>query len=54
VSGVHLPRLLEMAGEHRHVPDLYEAYCRRHARVTLPGFLGALSVLLGKGLLTNS
>lgn len=50
---VDLPSLVEMAGEHDQVPDLYQAYLDRVATVSLPDFLGALSVLLGKGMLTN-
>lgn len=50
---VDLPPLVEMAGEHDQVPDLYQAYLDRVATVSLPDFLGALSVLLGKGMLTN-
>ena len=53
LRGVDLPALLEMAGEHPQVPDLYAAYRRSRAPVELPDFLGALSVLLGKGLLRN-
>lgn len=50
---VDLPPLVEMAGKHHQVPDLYEAYLDRVAAVSLPDFLGALSVLLGKGMLKN-
>ena len=50
---VDLPPLAEMAGDHDQVPDLYEAYLDRVATVSLPDFLGALSVLLGKGMLVN-
>ncbi len=50
---VDLPRLVALAGEHDQVPDLYEAYLDRVATVSLPDFLGALSVLLGKGMLKN-
>jgi 2-polyprenyl-6-methoxyphenol hydroxylase-like FAD-dependent oxidoreductase len=50
---VDLPQLVEMTGEHDQVPDLYEAYLERVATVALPDFLGALSVLLGKGMLVN-
>ena len=51
---VDLPPLLEMAGNHEQVPDLYQAYLDRVATVSLPDFLGALSVLLGKGMLENA
>ncbi len=50
---VDLLPLVEMAGEHDQVPDLYEAYLDRVATVSLPDFLGALSVLLGKAILVN-
>ena len=50
---VDLPPLVKMAGEHDQVPDLYQAYLDRVATVSLPDFLGALSVLLGKGMLQN-
>ena len=50
---VDLPPLLEMAGEHDQVPDLYQSYLDQVATVSLPDFLGALSVLLGKGMLVN-
>ena len=53
LRGVDLPPLVEMAGEHDQVPDLYQAYLDRVATVSLPDFLGALSVLLGKGVLVN-
>ena len=50
---VDLVRLVELAPDHRQVPDLYEAYNRRCAPVRLPDFLGALSVLLAKGALRH-
>ena len=50
---VDLVQLVELAPDHRQVPDLYEAYNRRCAPVSLPDFLGALSVLLAKGALRN-
>ena len=50
---VDLPPLVEMAGQHNQVPDLYQAYLDCVATVSLPDFLGALSVLLGKGMLVN-
>ena len=42
-----------MAGEYRQVPDLFDAYNRASQPVILPDFLGALSVLLGKGMMEN-
>ena len=53
LRGIDLPALVAMAGQHSQVPDLYAAYRRTYAPVDLPDFLGALSVLLGKGLLRN-
>ena len=53
LRGIDLPALVAMAGDHAQVPDLYAAYRRSQAPVELPDFLGALSVLLGKGLLRN-
>ena len=35
------------------VPDLFEAYCRSTTPVILPDFLGALSVMLAKGILVD-
>lgn len=53
LRGVDLPQLVTIAGAHRQVPDLFEAYNRANRPVALPDFLGALSVLLGKELLVN-
>ena len=53
LRGVDLPALVDMADRRTQVPDLYEAYGRSHPPVELADFLGALAVLLGKGLLRN-
>ena len=53
VRNVDLPALVHIAGHHRHVPDLFEAYNQRNAPVILPDFLGALSLLLATGALIN-
>ena len=53
IRGVDLPALIAMADRQSQVPDLYEAYTQAHPPVELADFLGALSVLLGKGLLRN-
>ena len=53
LRGVDLPALVDMADRRTQVPDLYEAYGRSHPPVALADFLGALAVLLGKGLLRN-
>ena len=53
LRGVDLPALVAMAGRRTQVPDLYDDYGRSHPPVELADFLGALAVLLGKGLLRN-
>ena len=53
LRGVDLPALVNIAGNHRQVPDLFDAYNRANQPVILPDFLGALSVLLAKGILRN-
>ena len=53
LRGIDLPALLAMADRHSQVPDLYSAFRRAHGPAELPDFLGALSVLLGRGLLRN-
>ena len=53
LRGVDLPALVAMADLRTQVPDLYEAYAQSHPPVELADFLGALSILLGKGLLRN-
>ena len=54
LRGVDLPALVAMADRRTQVPDLYEAYTRAYPPVELADFLGALAVLLGKGLLRNA
>lgn len=51
VRGVLVPSLLQLAPAHDNIPNLYEAYNRAATSVALPDFLGALSFLIGKGLL---
>ena len=53
LRGVDLPLLVDMAPGFAQVPDLFEAYRARHEGVTLPDFLGALSVLIARGVLEN-
>ena len=53
LRGVDLPKLVAMAPGHIQVPDLFETYNRACEPVALPDFLGALSVLLAKGILEN-
>ena len=53
LRGVDLPAMVEMAPGFDQVPDLFEAFAARHEEVTLPDFLGALSVLIAKGVLEN-
>jgi flavin-dependent dehydrogenase len=50
-DNVDLVTLARLACRHRHVPDLFEAYCRAHAPVPLPNVLGGLSLLVAKGYL---
>lgn len=54
VRDIDLVMLADMAGQFRQVPDLYEAYNRAAPPVGLPDFLGALSLLLGKGMLEHA
>ncbi len=53
LRGVDLLALIEMADSQSQVPDLYETYRRAHAPVELADFLGALAVLIGRGVLRN-
>jgi hypothetical protein len=53
LRGIDVCRLLQMSGDHSQVPDLFEAYCRADKPVVLPDFIGALSVLLARGMLVN-
>ena len=52
-DGVDLVALGNLAARHRQVPDLYDDYCRTHGRVSLPQFLGGLSLLLAEGALED-
>jgi hypothetical protein len=49
---VDLVVLSELAPVHDQVPNLFDAYNRSAAPASLPDFLGALSVLIGTGMLT--
>ena len=51
VRNVDLVRLSELAPSHDQVPDLFDAYNRVASPAPLPDFLGALSLLIGKGFL---
>ena len=51
VRNVDLLRLAELAPAHEQVPDLFDAYNRQAPPCALPDFLGALSLLVGKGAL---
>lgn len=51
VRNIDLVRLAELAPAHDQVPDLFEAYNRVASPAPLPDFLGALAVLIGKGVL---
>jgi flavin-dependent dehydrogenase len=52
LRNIDLVTLARLAPSHDQVPLLYEAYSRAAAPVPLPDFLGALSVLVGKRVLT--
>ena len=54
IRDIDLVTLAAMAPDFDQVPDLFDAYNRSAPPVALPDFLGALSVLLGKGLLQHS
>jgi flavin-dependent dehydrogenase len=51
IRSVDLVTIMSLAPAHDQVPDLYAAYSRAAPAVPLPDFLGALSVLVGKGML---
>ena len=51
VRNVDLLKLSELAPSSEQVPDLFEAYNRVASPAPLPDFLGALSLLVGKGFL---
>ena len=53
IANVNARRLVETAVQHREVPDMYEAYCRDFAPVSLPDFLTALATLISEGVLTG-
>lgn len=54
VSDVDVLALIELAPHHRRVPDLFEAYNRRHAPVSLPDFLTALATIVARGFLVTA
>jgi flavin-dependent dehydrogenase len=51
LAGVDLLKLSELACAYRQVPDIFDAYCRTYGVVRLPNFLGALSLLVARGIL---
>jgi flavin-dependent dehydrogenase len=53
VANVNVVRLVEMAPDHRHVPDLFESYNRACGPAELPDFLMALATLVAKGVLVS-
>ena len=53
VHGVNMVTLLELAPGASQVPDLFEAYARRHPPVPLPDFLAALSYAVANGWLVS-
>lgn len=54
IRNVDLVRLSEIAPSHAEVPELFEAYNRLSPPVPLPDFLGALSLLIGKGVVEHA
>jgi flavin-dependent dehydrogenase len=50
---IDLVLLARLAPQFEQVPDLYDAYNRAAPRAPLPDFLGALSALVGFGMLTS-
>ena len=53
LRGIDLKRVLAIAPDHEQVPELFEAYCRMGEPVILPDFLGALSVMMSRGILED-
>jgi hypothetical protein len=51
LRSVDLVQIVALAPAYDQVPDLYAAYNRATSPAPLPDFLGALSVLVGKGIL---
>jgi hypothetical protein len=51
LRSVDLVKIVALAPDFDQVPDLYAAYNRAASPAPLPDFLGALSVLVGKGIL---
>ena len=51
ISDVDVLTLIELAPEYRQVPDLFDAYNKRHAPVSLPDFLTALATVVARGFL---
>jgi hypothetical protein len=52
VRNIDLVTLSDLAVGYDQVPDLFDAYNRSAPPAPLPDFLGALAVLIGKGMLT--
>jgi 2-polyprenyl-6-methoxyphenol hydroxylase-like FAD-dependent oxidoreductase len=52
IAGIDLLSLSDLACGYRQVPDIFDAYCGAHgSAVALPNFLGALSLLVARGIL---
>jgi flavin-dependent dehydrogenase len=52
IRNVDLVTIARLANAHDQVPDLFDAYNQSVAPAPLPDFLGALAVLIGKGMLS--
>ena len=51
IRGIDVATIVALAPSHIQVPDLFDAYNRHAPPAPLPDFLGALAVLIGKGML---
>lgn len=54
ISDVDILAMIELAPSHQQVPDLFEAYNRRRAPVSLPDFLTALATAVARGFLVTA
>ena len=51
IRGIDVATIVALAPSHNQVPDLFDAYNLHAPAAPLPDFLGALAVLIGKGML---
>ncbi len=50
-AGVNLIALAKMTGQHETLPELFDAYCRVNAPVTVHAFVVVLALLIAEGIL---